>query len=96
MMFRISCYNHIDHIPGVTEWFLQTFSVCMGLKGGKFEIGNIWSETFPSYWYRRWYCGWKSRQPARADFTPAFFLFHFHKGLVVVHCVMASFLINSQ
>jgi hypothetical protein len=19
MMFRISCYNHIDHIPGVTE-----------------------------------------------------------------------------
>jgi len=60
---------------------------------GKFETGNIQSETFPSYRNRRWYSGWESWQPVRADFTPvALFKFFASSSYMfrAVHRVMVK------
>ena len=49
-----------------TCYLLQTITIrgCGGVKGGQFEIQNMWSETYPSCQCQRWYCSRESREAA--------------------------------
>jgi hypothetical protein len=57
--------KYINHTRNVTEEFLHIFNVCRNVKREKFQKGNKWSETTPSFRNRRRY--WVS-----APFPPSY------------------------
>jgi len=56
------------YIQGVTEYVLQSFRACKGVKREQFVIRNVGSVTSPSYGSRRRGFSCTSRNPASANF----------------------------